>query len=135
MPDQPTETLHTVLEDTWDDGNAAGLDGWVGPGRGTEPVDADAIFRRDRATTNALANLAGWRPPARIIKTSKDLNALPPGSLVRVQSETYDAIWRSKVSIGWWWCADTDESAFSEQLLKFGPVTVLWQPEVSTDGE
>jgi hypothetical protein len=37
----------TRLEAAWDDGNAMGLDGWVGPGRGTEP-DEHAIQQRRR---------------------------------------------------------------------------------------
>lgn len=36
-----------VVGDAWDDGNAAGLDGWVGPGRGTEPDD-EGIYQRNR---------------------------------------------------------------------------------------
>lgn len=32
--------------DAWDDGNATGLDGWVGPMRGTTPVDEEAIRAR-----------------------------------------------------------------------------------------
>ena len=33
----------------WDDGNAVGLDGWIGPGRGSDEVDAYAIRARERA--------------------------------------------------------------------------------------
>lgn len=40
--------LRDALGDAWDDGNAAGLDGWVGPGRGAGDVDDEALFRRDR---------------------------------------------------------------------------------------
>lgn len=32
----------------WDDGNGAGLDGWVGPGRGAGEVDAEAEHARTR---------------------------------------------------------------------------------------
>lgn len=49
--------LHTILENIWDDGNAVGLDGWVGPGRGTEPIDEDAIRARDRAIEAAVTAL------------------------------------------------------------------------------
>lgn len=45
LSDDAREALIAV----WDDGNAVGLDGWVGPGRGTEPVDDYAIYARDRA--------------------------------------------------------------------------------------
>ena len=32
----------------WDDGNGAGLDGWVGPGRGAGEIDAEAEHARTR---------------------------------------------------------------------------------------
>ncbi|MFD6093995.1 hypothetical protein ACFWGN_17915 [Oerskovia sp. NPDC060338] len=48
--------LAAVLGDVWDDGNAVGLDGWVGPGRG-EAVDEHAVLRRARAVENALGAL------------------------------------------------------------------------------
>ena len=41
----------------WDDGNASGLDGWVGPGRGTEPVDREAVHARTRLIHRADAAL------------------------------------------------------------------------------
>ena len=42
----------------WDDGNGCGLDGWVGPERGTEPDDY-AIRARDRYVEKRLAALRG----------------------------------------------------------------------------
>lgn len=48
------QSLREALEEAWDDGNATGLDGYVGPGRGTEPVDAEAIYRRDRVINKLL---------------------------------------------------------------------------------
>lgn len=51
-------TREQVLEDLWDDGNAVGLDGWVGPGRGSGEVDDEAIRARRRAVEKALAKLA-----------------------------------------------------------------------------
>lgn len=41
-------TMHAALGDAWDDGNAAGLDGWIGPGRGAGEVDDEAVYRRNR---------------------------------------------------------------------------------------
>ena len=41
------EKLPSLLEAAWDDGNALGLDGWIGPERGEEP-DEHAIRRRAR---------------------------------------------------------------------------------------
>lgn len=54
----PPVVDETTLGDLWDDGNAVGLDGWVGPGRG-EPVDDHAVNRREQAVYAALARLRG----------------------------------------------------------------------------
>lgn len=56
--------LRTILENIWDDGNAVGLDGWVGPGRGTEPIDDYAIRARDRAIGAAVTALQPGRSEA-----------------------------------------------------------------------
>ena len=37
----------------WDDGNAVGLDGWVGPGRGSGEVDPEAARARERVIRQA----------------------------------------------------------------------------------
>lgn len=50
--------IHRLLCEVWDDGNASGLDGWVGPGRGTEPVDDQAVFNRDRCILRVMGELA-----------------------------------------------------------------------------
>lgn len=50
--------VEQALVTAWDDGNVAGLDGWVGPARGTEPVDDEAAFYRDRHVRKALDKLA-----------------------------------------------------------------------------
>jgi hypothetical protein len=48
----------------WDDGNATGLDGWIGPGRGAGEVDAYAESQRERDTNGALDRiLARLYPP------------------------------------------------------------------------
>lgn len=41
----------------WDDGNASGLDGWVGPGRGAGEVDHEAQHARTRMVHQAEAAL------------------------------------------------------------------------------
>lgn len=56
----PTDDEREALGAAWDDGNAVGLDGWVGPGRGTEPVDDHAVQKREE-TVAKLA--AGFRRP------------------------------------------------------------------------
>jgi hypothetical protein len=51
--------LAAVLGDAWDAGNAAGLDGWTGPGRGSLDVDQYAVIARERAVDAALTRLQG----------------------------------------------------------------------------
>lgn len=48
-----------ALGQAWDDGNAAGLDGWVGPGRGGGEVDDEAERARTRAIEAGLGAPAG----------------------------------------------------------------------------
>jgi hypothetical protein len=50
--------LRDALEEVWDDGNACGLDGYVGPGRGTEPIDNEAIYQRDRVIDKVMQRLS-----------------------------------------------------------------------------
>lgn len=45
------------LERTWDAGNASGLDGWIGPGRGAGEVDDYAVSQRQRDTSGALGRI------------------------------------------------------------------------------
>lgn len=48
--------LEQILGEVWDDGNAVGLDGWVGPGRG-EPIDSEAARCRERAVRKSSDEL------------------------------------------------------------------------------
>ena len=64
--DRLNATIQRVREDAiswvgkaWDDGNATGLDGWVGPGRGTLPIDREAQHARTRMVHKADRALEG----------------------------------------------------------------------------
>ena len=46
-----------LFEAAWDEGNAMGLDGWTGPGRGAEP-DQHAIDRREKTVDRLVDKLA-----------------------------------------------------------------------------
>lgn len=68
-------TLRDAIEGAWDDGNAMGLDGWVGPGRGEMPDD-HAINERRRCVHKAVALIAGLdisgdhdQPPGQPLRT------------------------------------------------------------------
>ena len=58
------QALRSVLdmrhdfEAVWDDGNAVGLDGWTGPGRGSGEIDDYAIRARERAVNRLEAHIA-----------------------------------------------------------------------------
>lgn len=42
------EVALSLVGKAWDDGNSSGLDGWVGPGRGSGEIDAEAQHARTR---------------------------------------------------------------------------------------
>lgn len=46
--------LPDLLGSAWDDGNAAGLDGWIGPNRGAGDVDDEAVRARERFIRRTL---------------------------------------------------------------------------------
>lgn len=46
-----------LIGGAWDDGNGAGLDGWVGPYRGAGQVDAEAKHARTRFVHGADKHL------------------------------------------------------------------------------
>lgn len=48
-----------ILGAVWDDGNASGLDGWTGPGRGSGEIDDEAVRARKRAVRKAIEELMG----------------------------------------------------------------------------
>ena len=54
----PARLVEAALLAAWDDGNALGLDGWIGPERGEDP-DEHAIRRREEYVRKALDRLAG----------------------------------------------------------------------------
>lgn len=53
MADDNTPTTEQILQELWDDGNAVGLDGYTGPGRGDYVVDGEAIEARRTAIKKA----------------------------------------------------------------------------------
>lgn len=80
--------LTNALRDLWDGGNATGLDGWVGPGRGTLPVDQEAVDHRTQDVQKAEDAIlaAGYRRP-RQVTTVEELDALPEGTTIVDQAE------------------------------------------------
>lgn len=70
----------------------------------------------------------GWRPPARVIETAEDLDALPNESAIVI-----DRIAFQKFG-GWWHSGREATPLHSEQLIDLydgATATLLWQPEVN----
>ncbi len=65
----PLGRIEDALIEAWDDGNATGLDGWTGPGRGSAEVDSQAVYNRDRVVRKVLDEL-------------NETPATPPGFVV-----------------------------------------------------
>ena len=49
------QDIERILGAAWDEGNATGLDGWVGPGRGAGEIDPEAVQARTRTVNKLLA--------------------------------------------------------------------------------
>lgn len=58
------KSMAEVLEELWEQGNCAGLDGWIGLGRGVREWDEEAVHirRRDVAKTLDALTAAGFGP-------------------------------------------------------------------------
>jgi hypothetical protein len=55
--------LRELLHEVWDDGNCAGIDGWIGEGMCTGEVDDEAIRSRDRVVDKVLPRLLNLLVP------------------------------------------------------------------------
>ncbi|MEV4155437.1 hypothetical protein AB0J48_20645 [Nocardia salmonicida] len=91
--------------------------------------EAPAIDQRDglmglATRVDALASgLTGWRPPAQVITTAAELDALPVGSIIL--HPRGDGI--PKLAAGW--CVPGHMQTYTAaDLLRRGPVTVLYVP-------
>ncbi|WMI32997.1 hypothetical protein SEA_PEGGYLEG03_56 [Arthrobacter phage PeggyLeg03] len=112
------------LEEVWDDGNAVGLDGWIGPGRGAGEVDSEAVRCRERATLKASEAIfaAGYRKQ-RTISTVEELDALADGTAV------LDADADVSTKHGGRWHGYEMSPLDSRKFSKCGPFAVLHEPE------
>ena len=106
MTDIDRNTLEWLLEDAWDAGNAAGLDGWSGPGREGE-TDKEAVYQRERDVAKLLTDVAtGDRPTLRLIEEAVEFDTLRDfPCIVREQPEDptnfYPQIWELGFQMGW----------------------------------
>ena len=107
----PRDQLAALLADDWN------------PDR--DPI-LTAMFR-DYAQTILEA---GWRPPARVVSTITQLNALPGGTIIRYATRDDWAIsQKDEGRIAPWWIFDEDHYLMAEDVLRYDNATVLWEPE------
>ncbi|PKV80878.1 hypothetical protein [Nocardia fluminea] len=136
------DILATALGDAWDDGNATGLDGWTGPGRGAGDVDDEAVRARRREIDATLdGDLAGWRPPARKIADPAELDTLPGRSIVVGHRGKFGTAYQLTSYVGfaqtpmWAGPYDVEKRSTSREVIeREGGVTVLHEP-TEEDGQ
>lgn len=75
----------------------------------------------------AMAGL-GWRPPARVVTTVEELDALVAHTVVRYCTR-YGWGTAEKVACDRWWPAGVVVYLTNTQVLRHGPATVLYEPE------
>ena len=66
---------------------------------------------------------AGWRPPARVITTRAELNALPDGALIWFMDDGERVI-VERANGGYWYRGEVHVPLILIDL----PATVLWEP-------
>lgn len=97
---------------------------------------ADLIYRLDcydnevaAASAAALLLAAGVRPPARVVETTENLDALPVGAIVRTSEG------RIAEKVAKWnhqhdeWAEAREEFTCGSDELDDLPAVVLWEPE------
>lgn len=127
----PSDTTadRDALGMAWDDGNATGLDGYVGPGRGTEP-DPEGIDARERYLDRALAarpapdTLAAHVPVADLVAAVADKVSIA-GTAGRLRVELDDLRNRLRAVLDEHHHADTCDSA-----LVPGDSCSCWQSDL-----
>lgn len=85
--------------------------------------NAEVAWDDDLRLADHLLNL-GWRPPARVVTTVEELDALPVGSIVRdVERAALDEKWDDNM-----WAEVAYEYTFSSRSIHL-PALVLYEPE------
>ena len=80
----------------------------------------------EKCATAILA--AGWRPPARVVTTVEELDALVAHTVVRYCTR-YGWGTAEKAARDRWWPVGDAAYITNTQVLHYGPATVLWEPE------
>lgn len=111
------EMLTQLLEEVWDGGNGTGLDGWIGPGRGSEVIDDEAVYQRRRDVDNYTHRIEELFKP-RLIETAEDALREPHGTYLR---DSEGGLWEK--NHGWLRCLNRGWN----NPAKHGPFTVLWE--------
>ncbi|NEW49366.1 hypothetical protein GV792_04820 [Nocardia cyriacigeorgica] len=76
----------------------------------------------------------GWRPPAREITTAAKLADLPVGSIVRDRQGDAWRLLHKIGGVGRWLCTSLLDGREADDVITFGPVTVLYVPTEEAGG-
>jgi len=103
----PRDQLAQIIEDHYYDGRS----GWISYENRQKAIE--------RMANKILA--AGFRPPARVVTTVEELDALPEGTVIRDRegtvAESWDGVWHS-----------SEGGCYGHEILAL-PATVLYEPE------
>lgn len=94
--------------------------------RGMFPETPDDVRSTEDAIADAVIS-AGWRPPARVVTTVGELDALPRGTVIRDALSVQECLgeWLSPHAPLWAGTAGDMHTSGNLHL----PATVLWEPE------
>lgn len=91
--------------------------------RGMCPETPDDV----RSTEDAIADAviaAGWRPPARVVTTVEEAEALQDGTLIVDRDGDGGQVCDHHVRY-----PENDIVSASAAINRYGPFTILWEPE------
>ncbi|MBF6187621.1 hypothetical protein [Nocardia farcinica] len=134
MPEYIAHDPRTPEEGRLGDALRAAIDSW--PNRAWLVLPGPTDIGSELAG-HLTKELAGWRPPARVIADPEELSALPGGALVHDGTAVFDHL-----GAGWWVTTGSADPIHSEAILEAEPdgtcgctVIVLWTPEADIQSD
>lgn len=85
-------------------------------------IEGEAWADTGAEAAEHITSVLGWRPPAQVISTVAELDALPDRTVVL---DAYGDVFQRRA--GRWRTCDT-ASLGSEKVARYGPLTVLFVP-------
>ena len=137
MPDNDTRDQATELLASAEYSRLTGLANSPDGPWSIAPENIRANWRQSFIRCGEILAEAGWTPPARVIETIEELDALPVGAVIRYWDSPHaePGVWQRADCPAhespWWICTGV-ETPFDTAEIPL-PVTVLWMPEASAD--